>query len=58
MTLVSALGASLTKDVLMHHLDLQNMVELAKFVRRLGKTSPLGDIIGATPTPAAHTGVS
>ena len=25
------------------------MVELVKFARRLGKTSPLGDIIGASP---------
>jgi hypothetical protein len=27
--------------------DLQNMLELVKFARRLGTTSPLGDIIGA-----------
>jgi hypothetical protein len=25
------------------------MIELTKFVRRLGKTAPLGDIIGAAP---------
>ncbi|KAI0287233.1 GMC oxidoreductase [Russula brevipes] len=31
--------------------DLQNMVELAKFVRRLGKTSPLGDIIAREHNP-------
>lgn len=28
---------------------MQNMVESTKFVRRLGKTSPLADIIGAVP---------
>jgi hypothetical protein len=38
----------------MHHLYLQNLVELAKFVHRLGKTSPLGDIVGAAPTPTTH----
>jgi hypothetical protein len=33
--------------VVTRHPDLKTMVELVKFVRRLGKTSPLGDIIGA-----------
>lgn len=28
---------------------MQTMVELTKFVRRLGKTAPLSDIIGAAP---------
>lgn len=31
--------------------DLQNMVELVKFARRLGKTSPLGDIIAREHNP-------
>ena len=31
------------------YIDMQTMVELTKFVRRLGKTSPLADIIGTTP---------
>ncbi|KAH9987924.1 GMC oxidoreductase [Russula compacta] len=31
--------------------DLQNMVELAKFVRRLGQTSPLSDIIAREHNP-------
>jgi hypothetical protein len=35
--------------------DLQSMVELVKFVRRLGKTSPLSDIIGVTPFPTARS---
>ena len=41
------------KVVLTRHvtLDLQNMVELVKFVRRLGETSPLSDIIGVAPSP-------
>jgi hypothetical protein len=28
---------------------MQSMVELTKFVRRLGKTSPLADIVGTAP---------
>ncbi|KAH9967749.1 hypothetical protein BGW80DRAFT_1462090 [Lactifluus volemus] len=31
--------------------DLQNMVELVKFVRKLGKTSPIGDIIAREHNP-------
>jgi hypothetical protein len=34
---------------------MQNMVKLVKFVRRLGKTSPLGDIIGARASPPSPT---
>jgi hypothetical protein len=28
---------------------MQTMVELTKFVRRFGKTSPLADIVGTAP---------
>lgn len=30
-------------------IDMQNMLESTKFVRRVGKTSPLADIIGTAP---------
>lgn len=31
-------------------IDVQTMVELTKFVRRVGKTSPFADIIGTVPS--------
>jgi choline dehydrogenase-like flavoprotein len=34
--------------------DLKNMVELVKFARRLGKTSPLGDIIAREHNPGSE----
>ncbi|KAI0069141.1 GMC oxidoreductase [Artomyces pyxidatus] len=34
--------------------DLQNMVELVKFMRKLGKTAPLGDIIAREHNPGAE----
>jgi hypothetical protein len=36
-------------DDVTHTIDMQSMVELTKFVRRLGKTAPLADIVGTTP---------